>query len=209
MQEQLFIIYYLYCTKTDKGYVGLTFNFEDRMRRHFSEKKGYAIHRAIRKYSPEAFEIYKLEENIPEELAPDYEKQWAIILDTYQPNWYNISLCGDKPNLGRKHTEESREAIKAAWTPERAEELCHRNKSQAQRQAVTKYNNNRTLSSASRKKISNTLKAKPPTNSTGQKGIYFYSLRQKYIVRMTSIPTKYFTTLEEAIAYRNLFVVRV
>jgi len=204
---RLGVIYYLYCTKTDKGYVGLTFNLKDRIRRHFNESKGFLIHKAIRKYSKEAFEIHILEENIPEELLPDYENLWAIILDTYQPNGYNIALCGDKPHLGMKHTEESREAIKAAWTPGRAEELCQRNKSDAQRQAVIEYNKNRTFSAESRKKTSDTLKAKPPTNTTGQKGIYFYNERQKYIVRMKSIPTKYFITLEEAIAYRNLFVV--
>jgi group I intron endonuclease len=84
------IIYQIRCLINNKVYIGKTNNLEKRWKGHLSLSKtgkGYLLHKAIRKYGIENFEINILKEN-----ASDEDEK--ILIKEYRHNSYNIHIGG-------------------------------------------------------------------------------------------------------------------
>ena len=82
----------------DKVYIGKTVStINERYKKHiseaFTELSNYTIHKAMRKYGLEHFQVKKLEECNYEE-ASNKEKYWIAYYDSYN-NGYNETLGGE------------------------------------------------------------------------------------------------------------------
>lgn len=101
-------------------YVGKSINIEKRFVNHIntsnnpnSPEYNYPIHRAIRKYGSENFNLSILENIEPyvEDIANQQEKYWIQKLNTFYSNeHYNATLGGDG-KLGRKLSLEERKKL--------------------------------------------------------------------------------------------------
>lgn len=86
----------------NKKYIGQTNNLKRRIKQHkddsftnYSEARyNQLIHRAIRKYGLDNFEISVLEDNIPIELIDEKEKYYINKYNTIAPNGYNLTEGG-------------------------------------------------------------------------------------------------------------------
>ena len=86
----------------NKKYIGQTNNLKRRIKQHkddsftnYSEARyNQLIHRAIRKYGLDNFEISVLEDNIPTELIDEKEKYYINKYNTIAPNGYNLTEGG-------------------------------------------------------------------------------------------------------------------
>ncbi|BCT30355.1 GIY-YIG nuclease family protein [Bacillus velezensis] len=97
------ICIYRYRNKiNNKNYIGQTTNFERRMIRHLADSKHpnpmYKIHRAIKKYGIENFEITVLEE-CTKEMLDEREIYWISHFDSYN-NGYNMTGGGNGFGIG-------------------------------------------------------------------------------------------------------------
>lgn len=121
------IIYEVVNKENGKVYVGLTTKtLEQRKRAHLnSAKRGSTsyFHKAIRKYGEDAFEwdVSMYGFTSFENLA----KMEQLCISLYEPcQTYNISIGGEFPALGMKHTDETkaicREHAKRRWDGKRA-----------------------------------------------------------------------------------------
>jgi group I intron endonuclease len=153
MEEELGCIYYIYCTETNKGYVGLHRQPtpEERISRHFRTNDNCIIHRAMRKYGKAAFTVQVLCV-VPIEALPRMEAYWAEQLETYiwdSPGGYNMCWCGDKPRVGihHKNTEETKKRM-----------------SDAQRKRAP-------ISEETRKRMSDAAKKRPPQSEERRKKV--------------------------------------
>jgi group I intron endonuclease len=124
------LIYLIYCTKTQKGYIGqTTIGVRARWKQHRrSAERGspYAIHKAIRKYGEGAFEISVLYRCYALHELGILEKYFITKHHTLAPNGYNLNSGGKHPKLakevririskanrGQKRTSEQRARMRA------------------------------------------------------------------------------------------------
>lgn len=106
---------FIYCIKNKvngKLYVGLTKKpIETRFKEHLaSSKSSWVIHRAIRKYGKDNFDVSMLGEFPDCDLA-DAERTFISELGTMIPNGYNMTEGGDGIS-GYSHTEETKEILR-------------------------------------------------------------------------------------------------
>ena len=95
-------IYKISCNKTNNVYIGLTnISIEHRWGAHIYAATtpthldyNFPIHRAMRKYGIENFQVEKLEEVDNEQLLKEREKYWISYYDSYN-HGYNATLGGD------------------------------------------------------------------------------------------------------------------
>ncbi|MEC2376244.1 GIY-YIG nuclease family protein, partial [Bacillus thuringiensis] len=95
-------IYRLRNKINEKNYIGQTTNFKRRMIRHKADSKHpepiYKIHRAIKKYGIDNFEITVLEE-CTEEMLDEREIYWVSHFDSFN-NGYNMTGGGNGFGIG-------------------------------------------------------------------------------------------------------------
>lgn len=126
------IVYLVRNTKNKKGYVGITRRgLETRWDEHVENAKlgrgEMPFYSAIRKHTPDAFEVSVLEE-CSEDVLGDREKHWIAKLGTFigTGKGYNATLGGDGGILGHRHSEETRrkmsESRRGKKMPPRTEE---------------------------------------------------------------------------------------
>ena len=94
-----------------KAYIGITINFERRMKQHKNQASYSLIHKAILKYGEENFTIEEVDTAITKEELNKKEIYWIGKLNTYE-NGYNSTLGGDGGNTYIKKTEEELKIIK-------------------------------------------------------------------------------------------------
>lgn len=120
MENHFNCIYYYKNKINGKGYIGKAEDFNKRHSKHLSSSKNkndkgynYTIHRAIRKYSIENFNIIILKENIPLCLLGFYEEYYADKYNTYINigYGYNMAKCGNGGNTMYGKTEEEKKII--------------------------------------------------------------------------------------------------
>ena len=105
---------YLICKDGEPKYVGFTSQtIQARWARHCKDayrKSKFILHKAIRKYGPEAFTIELIADYLNEDFALNVcEEFWIKHLGTHVNNGgYNMTLGGEKPPswLGKTHTDE-------------------------------------------------------------------------------------------------------
>jgi len=107
------LIYRIVNKANDKQYVGQTISsMEKRFKEHCSTRASCPlIHKAIKKYGKDNFEI-KLIQEVHDPTQLDYlERHYIGALNTMVPNGYNLSPGG---NSNGKHSEETKEKIRRA-----------------------------------------------------------------------------------------------
>jgi group I intron endonuclease len=108
------LVYLIYCSASQKGYVGQTTQtLKRRWQKHCADAQtgsDYLIHKAIRKYGEDAFEISVLAEvdNLPD--LDQIEIEQIEKQGTLAPNGYNIKQGGHHPEF----PDEIRKKISAA-----------------------------------------------------------------------------------------------
>jgi group I intron endonuclease len=107
---------YQLTSPSGKRYVGVTVrSVEKRWRQHMkdSQRGNLAIHAAIRKYSPEAFEVKTLAQVEDSEMF-ELEKRAIAALGTKAPLGYNLTDGGEGGLPGFTHSEETRRRLSEA-----------------------------------------------------------------------------------------------
>lgn len=90
----------------DKIYVGQTTkSIDERIKRHLNDKRGYALHNAIKKYGWEHFSVEVLEDNIPLENLNEREVYWTEKLNALVPNGYVLKAGGQNYQVFSKKTK--------------------------------------------------------------------------------------------------------
>lgn len=126
-QKFLFMKYLLYLLENkinNKKYVGQTMRSLDvRIKQHLKDAESgsnYLIHRAIRKYGIDNFNISVIKQDIEDKDIDDLEKFYIDEFNTYYENGfgYNQTL-GGRGTKGYIFTEEIRSKIGRANTPDR------------------------------------------------------------------------------------------
>lgn len=139
----LYEIYLITNLKNNKKYVGQTrstIGYLNRFKQHVAEayyrpELNSILHRAIRKYGPEAFQVKRLLHDIPESKIDFYEALWIEKLNTFKsPIGYNMTKGGQGIH-GFKHSQETLKQLslksKTYWkdlkenNPERYKYLCN------------------------------------------------------------------------------------
>lgn len=115
----------IYCATNkvnNKSYVGFSSKpIEKRWKAHCqslndTKRYGMILYHAIKKYGIENFSIQEIEGFDNAIDALEAEEFWIQYLQTRAPNGYNIALGGNAPMLGRNHSEESIEKMRASHT---------------------------------------------------------------------------------------------
>jgi len=113
-------IYIIVNTINGKSYVGKTGkSLTSRWREHINIARlgtRRYLSSAIRKYGPEAFEMWEIDRAETHEAASLKEMKWIAILRTYKrEQGYNLTLGGDGA-VGRKNSPETNARLSAAQT---------------------------------------------------------------------------------------------
>ena len=103
------LIYYAFCSKSAKGYVGKTNNFKRRKSQHLQAKPRSAFHNAIKKYGIDAFVWDILESCLSEDIVDERERYWIIEKKTLYPDGYNIKAGGQGRSLSEAYKEKRRQ----------------------------------------------------------------------------------------------------
>ena len=95
-----------------KLYIGVTSNMDRRMMEHrklANLKAGYALHRAMHKHGLESFKEEILMECMDESEAYVFERYFIELVQSRQPNGYNLTDGGDSPpsQAGKIQTPEN------------------------------------------------------------------------------------------------------
>lgn len=113
-------IYQVYLIKNKinhKMYIGCTTtSLNKRLNVHYHhaliKNSHFPIHRAIRKYGKENFDVSIIETYLNEQSMLQGEINWIAYFDTYNSsNGYNATLGGESVMLGRHHTKETKTKI--------------------------------------------------------------------------------------------------
>ncbi len=118
-----------------KCYIGQTKNFKMRMRDHIRTRKSL-ISQAINKYGKENFSFVQLE-SFDESEIDAAEKAFILKFNSLAPNGYNLDLGGKSvkesnditkeklrlANLGKKHTEITKQKMRESMTPQRKQKI--------------------------------------------------------------------------------------
>lgn len=106
------IIYHL-MSPSGKSYIGQTIHsLSHRWKQHLRNNKNpYAVHAALKKYSPENFLVQEVSQASTQEQLSNLEKVWIILLQSAEPDkGYNLTWGGE----GGSHTEATRQKLKEA-----------------------------------------------------------------------------------------------
>ncbi len=107
------VIYTLTNTVNGKQYVGKTIvTAMKRFQQHKADaRKGSetAIHRAIRKYTPEVFLVETIDETADKATLNQKEREWIAKLNTFETG-YNMTPGGE--GQGHKHSEETKQKLR-------------------------------------------------------------------------------------------------
>ena len=112
------VVYRITNTVNRKVYIGQTIQpLKDRWKRHLSDARHgseYAIHKAIRKYGKEKFEIDVIDTATDRDELDLKEIYWINVYNSISPNGYNLCEGGRTP----RWTNETREKVsgKNHWT---------------------------------------------------------------------------------------------
>jgi group I intron endonuclease len=108
------IIYLLTCQKTGKTYVGQTTRgIKSRIKGHLDQMRHGSqlpIHRALRKYGYENFEVRVLEECLSVDSLNEAESRWIATYGSFGPSGYNCTSGGE----GYAVSDETREKVSRA-----------------------------------------------------------------------------------------------
>lgn len=102
-----------------KCYVGITkLTLNERWVRHLQSSKNpkYPLHRAIKKYGPDSFQIELIEESLDRKLISDLEEPTILQLDS-RNNGYNVAKGGYGGDLGPEANAKRRQTVRNR-TPE-------------------------------------------------------------------------------------------
>lgn len=106
------VVYSIRCTINNKLYIGITNNLAGRWNKHVYDAKHDSqcvIHRAMRKYSIEKFELSIIKKCSNDKELLEQEKLLILQMNTHvSQGGYNETWGGEAPMLGRKHTSKSR-----------------------------------------------------------------------------------------------------
>ncbi len=143
-QTLVFIVYVIWCQKTNMYYVGVTRQKPWRRIRQHKRGKQF-IDREIQRLGWEGnFDWWIVEENVPANLISEREQHWVAFFDCVYPNGYNKTcggiskltvsedtcakirqraierdMGGEKnPHYGKHHTDEAKAAISAKLSGE-------------------------------------------------------------------------------------------
>lgn len=166
---------YMYVNKINgKRYVGKAKDFNIRHKRHLISSKNkkakdynYAIHRAIRKYGIENFELKILKENIPLCCLGFYEEYYAEKYNTYRnTGWgYNIAKCGSGGDMRYGKTEEEINE----WKQKISKSNKGKQHSKEAKQKISKAKKGNHHSEETKQKMSIAKKGKQKSEETKQK----------------------------------------
>lgn len=142
--EAVFVVYVIWCQKTNMHYVGVTSQKPSRRIRQHKRGKQF-IDREIQRLGWEGnFDWWIVEENVPANLISEREQHWVAFFDCVYPNGYNKTcggiskltvsedtcakirqraierdMSGEKnPHYGKHHTDEAKAAISAKLSGE-------------------------------------------------------------------------------------------
>ena len=168
MEENHYNCIYMYVNKVNgRRYVGQAKDFNKRHKQHIyssnnENDKGYnyTIHKAIRKYGIENFDIIILKENLKTDcLLRFYEQYYADKYDTYANiGWgYNVAKCGGGGNMLLGKTEKEMDE----WKRKKSESLKGKLKSEEHKQKISEALKGNQLSEETKRKMSKSWKGKP------------------------------------------------
>ena len=193
-------IYYIHCKESNKGYVGQSVHADHKIRyaTHWekSKKKPTILRNAMNKYGYDAFTTQSLC-IVPHSALNNMEAYWAEQLETYiwdTPGGYNMIICGFGGTKGLKFSIESKLKLSQSQNKRWLSQEAHKNHSKSISKIYTdEY----------KRKIAG-IASKP-----GKSGeLLIYERCNSWCVRQTKyMPTKTFKTLEEAIIYRDSFLI--
>ena len=90
------IVYKITNKATKKEYIGITTNFKERMNLHKRANSKYQyLHKSIKKYGWDEFEVIKLHENVNLKDLEWLERHCISIFSTMVPNGYNLRYGGN------------------------------------------------------------------------------------------------------------------
>lgn len=175
-------IYRLLCTETGKSYIGKTkHEIEDRFHEHVHGSKfggKSKLSNALRKYGPEKFEKYLLEET-SEELSNEREKHFVEFYDSFH-NGYNSTRAGewvpkppvtdetrDKMSRNNRWRGKPRYGVENPNYGKKWSDELKRNQSEKMKGKQTRLG--AVLSDETKKKISDSRKGKTFENAKGLK----------------------------------------
>lgn len=95
-----------------KQYIGITIDFEQRIKQHKKQKSNSLIHKAIIKYGEENFTYDCVQTGLSIEEAEDLEKKLIKENNTLSPNGYNLAKGGLYGGTKNKLTDEQIKYIK-------------------------------------------------------------------------------------------------
>jgi len=153
-----------------KSYIGQTVKgLSDRIAAHIRDSK-FLFGKVLRKYGIQSFEISVIDSAETKEALNEKEKYWIQFYDSKAPNGYNLT-DGGEGNLGWNPSEEVRQKMSDAHTPERKQALSEKimgdNNPMKDRKIARKVadkNLGRAHSDSTKQKMSAVRKGKPKTD---------------------------------------------
>lgn len=126
----MYTLYLLRCDANNKEYIGQTRSFANRMRFHKGAFGRGLLHKAIKKYGWNCFEVIILHDNVPESEINKLEIDEIKRRNTLVPNGYNLHMGGrdsfyHHPNTIKKISESNKGRI-GTMTGKKQTEYCKR-----------------------------------------------------------------------------------
>lgn len=158
----MIMVYLILNTVNEKVYIGQTTkSLPQRWSEHLHasrQGKGYYLHKAIRKYGEDCFEIYSLMRADMQDIVDESEIFWIKFFESTSSNHgYNLASGGLSCAVGRpkgfKHSEATKQRIKTALRNSGRMKLCH--------ERLSKLFTGKPLTAEHRQKLSLAKKGKP------------------------------------------------
>jgi group I intron endonuclease len=147
----MYTIYQLTNNVNEKIYIGVTNNFEKRMREHSYASNNCVISRAIRKYGWENFTARTLYTTDNKDQAyNEIEPKYILESKSNDPTFGYNSTAGGEGSVGYKHSPETRERMR--------QRKLGRTLSSEHRKNISDSNRGQKRTEESRKKMSNAMK---------------------------------------------------
>ena len=90
-----YFVYQIQNKINGKSYIGITKNFDSRMKAHLNHWGSFVLFNAFKKYGEDHFDFAKLDKGLSWNEACEKEKQYILALNTKAPNGYNLTDGGD------------------------------------------------------------------------------------------------------------------
>jgi len=191
-------VYAIRNIKNGKMYVGSSSNVKSRWNNHYNTLKKSKHHsvklqRAWGKYGEDSF-VFEVLEYVEKDELIEAEQQYMDFYEAYTECGYNVSAVAGAPQLGRKHTEESRARMRAAQknrppiseeTRKKRSESCRAAKSTPEARArQSEISKNLVISPETRKKIADAKRGKPlPKHTVEAKAKMSKALKESWARR--------------------------